>query len=192
MMKKILSVLGIGTVAAVSYTCMPPSVKVENLPVTPTPIPVSARINITCDSTCNPIEIDSLPEIVQKVISIQSSDCFKDYLKNIDPNQTNKLTVNQVIDLVTTAKVTSQITYYYQGRNWFTKNITVGFENGDGKIHANRAAWDYMNTCEKAANVAHELTHGAPMNFTHDFNNTTRRPLSVPYMVGSAITKCCK
>lgn len=190
MVKKILSVLGISTVAAVSYTCMPQSVNIKN--ISETPKFISSRITITCDSTCTQIESSSLPEIVEKVINTESTDCFKDYLKKIDPNQTNKLTVNQVIDLVTNAKVNSQITYYYQGRNWFTKNITVGYENGDGKIHANRAAWDYMNTCEKAANIAHELTHGAPMNFTHDFKNTARRPSSVPYMVGSAVTKCCK
>lgn len=169
---------------------------------TPTPVPTAtplgptARITIGCDSTCTDAERKELPAITAKVLEVEASKCFSDYLFNsktgIDRNQTNGLPIQGVVLLVTTAKVSTKLTYYYEGRNWFTKVIVLGYENGDGMIHANRAAWNYMSLCEKASNVAHEISHGEPLNFSHDFKNTARRPYSVPYVIGDAVAKCCK
>ena len=192
-------ILFISLLSVIAIQYIPVHITPENLPleavqVEPIASPNQQRITINCDSTCNTKEREELPGLVNLLLTIQSSQCFNNYLRthNLDMGQTNNLTLQQVIDMVTTNKVQTTLTYYYQGKNWFTKNLVVGYENGDGKVHANRAAWNYMSSCEKASNLAHELTHGKPMEFTHDYRNTKRRPFSVPYVVGSAIIACCK
>jgi hypothetical protein len=170
----------------------PPSPYVE---ATPTPS-ANQRINISCDDTCTDQEKKDLVQVVQKINEIESGDCFKGFLldpKNgLDLNQTNGKTAAQTVESVTTARVSTQITYYSQKRNWWTKVIVDGFENGDGRIHANRIAHDDMSLCEKASNDAHEIAHGAPMSFSHDFQSTARRPYSLPYSINRAFEACCK
>ncbi len=161
-----------------------------------TPISQLQRIQIDCDETCTAEEKALLPAIVAKVEETEAGDCFRNKLLDnstgIDQTQSNGFTAFQAYTIVVNSKVSSTLTYYYQLRNWFTKTIVVGFENGDGEIHANRAAWNEMSLCEKAENVGHEISHGDPMNFTHDFKNTSRRPRSVPYVISDAIEACCK
>ncbi len=165
-------------------------------PAKPTPVAIpegGQRINIGCDATCGQDEIRETTLITEKLLDVESKDCFKNYVaKNVDQTQINGLSLDAAIDLVLKSKVSTEISYYYQGRNWFTKTLVIGYENGDGKIHANRAAWNYMSLCEKVSNVGHEISHGDPMNFSHDFNQTARRPYSMPYTISSAIDFCCQ
>ncbi|HNC40316.1 MAG TPA: hypothetical protein PK522_00880 [Nitrosomonas sp.] len=153
----------------------------------------SKRINISCDSTCTHQEKIDLARIVAKLEAVQSSKCVTDYLKApdtaLDVKQLDGMTLDAAIQKVLTSKVSTQLTYYYEGRNWFTKTLVIGYENGDGKVHANRAAWDYMSDCEKAGNLAHEISH--QLGFHHDFERTARRPYSFPYVIGSAVEACC-
>lgn len=198
-MKRILTIFLVSIATILGLQKIPANLKIESLPeVTfspePNPSPQVARIVIACDSTCTDQEKAELPKLVDLLTKTENSQCFKDYLSNgkLDLSQAKNMTLDQVISLVTTSKVNSTLTYYYKRRNPFTGTIVVGYENGDGKIHANRAAWKNLTPCEKAANMGHEISHGKPMEFTHDYNNTARRPFSVPYMIGSAISACCK
>jgi hypothetical protein len=124
------------------------------------------RIMLGCDATCSNDEKNELALIALKTIETEATKCFTDRLQGVDPEQINGLTVEQAIHRVTTASVDTTITYYYQSMNWFTKTLVIGFENGDGFVHANRAAWDYMDICEKASNIGHEISHGEPLNFS--------------------------
>lgn len=154
----------------------------------------SKRVSVSCDSTCTQDEKNALNRIVDKMMAIQASNCFSNYIKEpstmLDAGQLNMLTIDQAIKKVITSRVNTTLTYYYQSRNWFTKTLVIGYENGDGKIHANRAAWDYMSDCEKASNLGHELSH--QLGFHHDFERTARRPYSLPYVIGDAVLECCK
>lgn len=162
--------------------------------ITPT-ISDIQRIIVRCDETCTTEEALALGSLVKKLNDIESSDCFSKYLldpsNGLDVSQTNFLSRTDAVQLIQMALVMTKISYYSKPRNWFTKVIVVGYENGDGIIHANRLAWQNMGVCEKAANIGHEISHGPPMSFVHDFYATQRRPYSVPYEIEAAVMACC-
>lgn len=135
------------------------------------------------------LDCESCQDIATKVSEVESSKCFHDFMINpsnkLDLKQSNGLTADEVVAKLLASHVDTSIVYYH---NFFTS--AVGYENGDGKIHANTKFWNRFSLCDKASTVGHEISH--TLGFTHDFNATSIRPYSVPYRINAAFTECCK
>lgn len=133
-------------------------------------------------------EYDRNGRAVQVTEDTVQSSCFEVEWHNskLDLAQTNGLTKLQVLDKVRHSKNEIEFEMY---RSW--KN-TVGYTYATTKrIWMNRKFHDSYTTCEKAANIGHEIL-GHKNGFGHDVAVTKRRPYSVPYMIGTVIKKCCK
>lgn len=133
-------------------------------------------------------EIEKNTQAAQKVETTILSQCFeKELLAScLDEKQSNGLTKKEVLNFVRSSKVKIDLEMY---RSW---RGVVGYTyDGVNKIWMNRKFHNGFNVCEAAANLAHEAV-GHKNNFKHDFNVTKRRPCSVPYILGTVVTKCCE
>jgi len=131
-------------------------------------------------------EVERNKIAAQKVEETINSQCFEtELLKSyLDLNQTNGMTKVQVLELIRSSKTTVELEMYRSWRN------TIGYTMSSTKrIWLNRKFHDGFNACDKASNIAHELTH--KLGFKHDMKATMRRPLSLPYISGSIVGRCC-
>lgn len=148
---------------------------------------VAGMISITAFVNHTTMEIAKNTQASQKVETTILSQCFeKEILAScLDENQSNGLTKKQVLNLVRSSKVTIDLEMYKSWRG------TIGYTyEGVNKIWMNRKFHNGFNVCESAANLAHEAV-GHQNGFKHDMKATKRRPCSVPYVLGSVVTKCC-
>lgn len=145
-------------------------------------------LDLKCGKTCTDKEKIEAIEIEKVVNEILKGGCFHDELskKKIDQTKDNAETVSKKIK---SAKVTRELAFFSKRRNPFTRSIVVGYEAGDGKIHANRIAWRDFDICEKSGNVAHEFTHA--IGYSHRGNFPKGNENTIPYLSGEIAIKCC-
>jgi hypothetical protein len=144
-------------------------------------ISITAFVNHTTN------EIAKNTQAAQKVESTINGQCFEKELLSscLDETQSNGLTKKEVLNLVRSSKVSIDLEMYKSWRG------TVGYTyDGVNKIWMNRKFHNGFSVCESAANLAHEAV-GHQNGFKHDMQATKRRPCSVPYVLGSVLTKCC-
>lgn len=149
---------------------------------------VAGLITITLFVGNTPQEIQINSEAVQKVEEVILSECFeKEWLEaNIDLDQTNGMSKKEVLDFVRASKVTVELEAYRKG------NSVIGYTYASSdRVWFNRKFHDGFSLCDKGSNFAHELL-GHKNGFSHDSKATKRRPLSVPYQLGTVFDKCCK
>lgn len=142
-------------------------------------------VSIFANHTVQEYEKNSIA--IQKVEETILGQCFEDewHASNMDENQLNGLSKVGAIQRIKGARTTIELESYYSWVN------TVGYTfESTKRIWMNRKFHNGFTTCQKAANLAHELTH--KIGFTHDVKVTKRRPFSVPYMTGTIVSKCCK
>ena len=159
----------------------------------PTPKPDSKprpTITLLCDQTCTKEESLQSVIIADKVSDMIFGDCFQSYFEKKTKLDFTKDTGAEVIQKLRSEPRTIGLTYFVKKRNPFTGNIVVGFENGDGKIHANRVAWSGMLLKDKVSNVAHEFCHFK--GFKHNGNSPKGNEESVPYQANRAVETCFK
>lgn len=154
----------------------------------PQPESNSGRIDIDCDSTCTAEEQKQLIILNDLVNQVWWSQCFKDYFMQKKTFYFTSMGSKEIIDTLREGNIKTTLTYFYKRKNPFTGSIVVGFENGDGKIHANRYAWQGLNTEEKVSNIVHELTH--KKGFSHDGNSYKGNENTVPYQANEAVEAC--
>ena len=154
---------------------------------------VDAADNITlegCES--NTDEENKRIPLIQKELNrfIQSAE-FASWIldsKNaVDLEQTEGLTLGQVLAKLQSSKAHLVVQFYYQ--RWTT---VVGYRNpGSSVVFCNRKYHNNYTIAEEASNLAHEAAHiidvTAPLcGFQHDFDPTPRRPFSVNYRINQA------
>ena len=149
---------------------------------------VKNRVELLCDATCTKEESLQSVIIADKVSEVIFGKCFESYFMAKQSFYFSKDTGAQVVAKLKTKPLKLGLTYFVKKRNLFTGNIVVGFENGDGKIHANRVAWSSMPLKDKVSNVAHELTHF--VGYGHNGNSPTGNGESVPYQANRAVESC--
>lgn len=146
------------------------------------------RIDIDCDNTCTTEEKKQLIILTDLVNQVWWGKCFKDYFMEKETFYFTSMGSKQIIDALRDGNIKTTLTYFYKRKNPFTGSVVVGFENGDGKIHANRYAWSGLNTEEKVSNIVHELTH--QKGFKHDGNSYKGNENTVPYQANEAVESC--
>lgn len=172
------------------------AIKEDPLPFAPVEVQelteseIKNRVQLICDKTCTKEESLQSVIIADKVTEVIFGKCFEDYFKAKSTFYFSKDTGAQVVAKLKSTKLDLGLTYFVKKRNPFTGNIVVGFENGDGKIHANRVAWSGMSFKDKVSNVAHELTHF--VGYKHNGNSPTGNGESVPYQANRAVESCFK
>ena len=147
---------------------------------------IAGMITVTAFVGHTSKEVERNTIATQKVEETINSQCFEaEWVKSyLDLNQTNGMSKAQALELIRSSKTTIELEMY---RSW---KSTVGYTYSNTKrIWMNRKFHDAFSACEKAANIAHEITH--KIGFGHDLKATMRRPLSVPYMTGAIMKKCC-
>ena len=149
---------------------------------------IKNRVELICDATCTKEESLQSVIIADKVSEVIFGKCFESYFMAKQSFYFSKDTGAQVVAKLKTKPLKLGLTYFVKKRNPFTGNIVVGFENGDGKIHANRVAWSSMTLKDKVSNVAHELTHF--VGYKHNGNSPTGNGESVPYQANRAVESC--
>ncbi len=169
----------------------------EIISPSPSPIPgVSGSITFKC-SNCDAREAKIFEQVNVLADQVVQSQCFADHF--IKPEyrsqliQTNGLSRQGVVSLIQGTKIVVPVEMYYD------KGNVAGYTNPSTPVvflnRYFRTQWDYDNgywgVCAEVSNGVHEATHKAPMSFDHDFNNTSRRPYSVPYSANFAVDACC-
>lgn len=123
---------------------------------------------------------------VEKANTTLKTKCFSDFMLNRKMIMTNGLTNQQVVDVL-------QSTYQEMGLVSYRKWGSVrGYTTPTSeKIWVNAKFYIGSKSCDKASNLAHEIS-SHKNGFGHTFYANKQRPFSVPYSVNEAFKVCCK
>ena len=111
-----------------------------------TPETKSGKIQIDCDKTCTPEEQKQLIILSDLVNQYWWGECFKDYFERKQTFDFTSMKGKEIVNTLRNGDIKTTLTYFYKRKNPFTGSVVIGFENGDGKIHANRYAWRNLNS----------------------------------------------
>lgn len=192
-MKKLLSALFL-VLASCSHVQVKPVVPgpeptpiVVSAPV-PTPTPtVSAGPNIVLHAVSG-YDKDQTAELALAQVELNrmiGSQCFQDFFMKTDfQDQTNGMSNSEVVSTIRNAKIDVPVVMVWK------RGSVVGYTYPDDpNVYTNYNFYVEYGVCLKASNLGHESTH--KMGFDHDFNNTARRPYSVPYTFNRMAEVCC-
>lgn len=160
-------------------------------PTTPTPppkpdetLPAFTGIKFAPVKNYTSEELEVLAIAESLANQLVKSACFANFMMNRGLIDTNGKQPIEVINHLANLTLNVPVTMYYKFNN------VVGYRNvGSPIVYTNRRFHAGATACSRASNLTHEWSHVA--GYSHDYNATRSRPLSVPYSINAAMEKCC-
>ena len=169
------------------FACSRAPVKEPDTPSTP-PVSIDGTYIKATIVGFNEANSKLVATAVDKANEVVKSECFKDFMLKRELKETGERSNAQVVEVLTSTTENVVLKYYYTAK-LFTSASAYGYAK-DNIIYINWAYYSGWTTCDRASGIAHETSHKS--GFTHDFNRTKDRDLTVPYSINAAFKACCK